>query len=143
MAMQRVPAALLAPAYLATTYRIDAPEGPIALRVGERSGALDRLLKRRSLRSWAFITACNPHSRRLPDWRNLARQRRLLALACRLGFGVLPGAGVGDGRGWPPEPSLLVLGISRARARRLGRQFDQNAIVAGRCGRAPELVWCT
>ena len=39
--------AALAAAYLATTYRVDAPRGPIALRIGERSAALDGLLKRR------------------------------------------------------------------------------------------------
>jgi hypothetical protein len=136
-------APLLAAAYLSTTYRIDTPSGPIALRVGQRSDALDRLLKRRRLRAWAFVTACNPRSRRLPGWRNLARQRRLQALSGRLGFAALPGAGVGDDPAWRPEPSLLLMGIGRARARRLARLLGQNAIVAGRRGRAPELVWCS
>ena len=138
-----MPAALLVPAYLSTTYRVDAPTGPIALRVGQRSAALDRLLKRRGLRVWAFVTACNPHSRRLPGWRNLARRRRLQALSGRLGLAALPGAGVGDDTEWPPEPSLLIMGIDRARACRLARLLGQNAIVAGRRGRAPELVWCS
>jgi hypothetical protein len=142
MATPRVPAALLARAYLSTTYRVDAPAGLIELRIGRASGALDRFLRQRGVRTWAFVTACNPYSLRLPDWRNLARQRRLRALCRRLGFSALPGAGIGDSPGWPAEPSLLVLGITRARARRLGRLFGQNAIVAGRCGRAPELVWC-
>jgi Protein of unknown function (DUF3293) len=138
-----VPAASLAAAYLSTTYRIDAPSGPIALRVGEGSGALDRLLKRRGVRIWAFVTACNPQSRRLPGWGNLARQRRLQALTRRLAFQTLPGAGVGDNPAWPAEPSLLIAGIRRARACRLARLFGQNAIVAGRRGKPPELVWCS
>jgi hypothetical protein len=138
-----VPVALLATAYLSTTYRVDAPGGSIALRVGQHSDALDRLLKRRGLRTWAFVTACNPYSRRLPGWRNLARQRRLHTLSGRLGFAALPGAGVGDDAAWSPEPSLLIVGIGRQRARRLARLFGQNAIVAGRHGRAPELVWCS
>ena len=137
-------AALLAAAYLSTTYWVDAPNNEsIALRVGQPSRALDLLLKRHGLRVWAFVTACNPRSRRLPDWCNLARQRRLQALSRRLGFAALPGAGVGDDPAWPPEPSLLIVGIGRARARRLARLFGQNAIVAGRRGRAPELVWCS
>ncbi len=140
--MRRVPVALLARAYLSTTYRVDAPAGPIELRIGQASGALDRLLRQRGVRTWAFVTACNPYSLRLPDWRNLVRQRRLRTLCRQLGFSALPGAGVGDVPGWPPEPSLLVLGIARARARRLARLFAQNAIVAGRRGRVPELVWC-
>lgn len=136
-------AASLAAAYLSTTYRVDAPGGPIQLRVGERCGALDRLLKGRGVRVWAFVTACNPRSRRLPSWRNLARQRQLQALSARLAFRTLPGAGVGDDPAWPPEPSLLIVGIGRARACRLARLFGQNAIVAGRRGRSPELVWCS
>ncbi len=138
-----MPAALLVPAYLSTTYRVDAPAGPLALRVGQRSAALDRLLRHRGLRAWAFVSACNPRSRRLPGWRNLARQRRLQALSTRLGLAALSGAGVGDDAAWPPEPSLLLMGIGRARACRLARLFGQNAIVAGRRGRPPELVWCS
>ena len=136
-----MPAALAA-AYLSTTYRVDAPSGPIALRVGQRSGALDRLLKRRGLRTWAFVTACNPRSRRLPGWRNLARQRRLQGAVGRLGFATLPARAWATMPAWPPEPSLLILGIGRQRARRLARLFGQNAIVAGRRGGPPELVWC-
>ena len=135
-------AATLAAAYFSTTYRVDVSAGPIALRVGRHSRALDRLLQRRGLRGWAFVTACNPRSQRLPGWRNLARQRRLQALAERLRFAALPGVGIGDDPAWPPEPSLLIMGIGRARARRLARLFGQNAIVVGRRGRAPELVWC-
>jgi hypothetical protein len=139
-----VPAALFAAAYLSTTYWVEAPDNrPIALRVGQPSRALDRLLKRHGVRVWAFVTACNPRSRRLADWCNLARQRRLQALSGRLGFAALPGAGVGDDPAWPAEPSLLIVDIGRARARRLARLFGQNAIVVGRRGGPPELVWCS
>ena len=132
----------LATAYLSTTYRVDTPGGAIALRIGQRSAALDRLLQQRGIRTWAFVTACNPHSARLPSWRNLARQRRLKALSRRLGRSTLPGASVGDDPTWPPEASILVLGVSPERARRVGRIFGQNAIVTGRRGALPELVWC-
>jgi hypothetical protein len=108
------------------------------LRIGERNGALDRLLHRHRRRDWAFITAWNPRSRRLPRWRNERRQRalaRLLPLA-------LLGAGIGDNASWAPEESLLVLGVTAGRARRLARQFGQNAIVAGCRGGLARLVWC-
>ena len=91
--LERVPAAGLTAAYLSTTYRVDAPCGPIALRVGQRSRALDGILRRRGRRTWAFITACNPRSQRLPGWRNLARQRRLQALVEQLGYSTLAGSG--------------------------------------------------
>jgi hypothetical protein len=35
------------------------------------------------------------------------------------------------------------VGISLDEAVALGRRFGQNAIVAGRCGAAAELVYCT
>jgi hypothetical protein len=137
-----VPSARLAAAYLSTIYRVDAPAGPVLLRVGRGSRALDRLLQRSGRRTWAFVTACNPRSRRLPGWRNLVRQRRLRTLVQVLRYPFLSGAGVGDDSAWPPEPSLLIVGISRPRACRLARLFGQNAIVVGRRARAAELVWC-
>jgi len=129
-------------AYLGTTYHVAAPSGPIALRIGIGSRHLDRALSLHRARHWAFITACNPRSRVLPRWHNALRQRRLHALVTQLGYLAWPGAGIGESPYWQPEPSLLVVGIPVAAAVRLGRQFRQNAIVAGRRGRAPELVWC-
>ncbi len=55
---------------------------------------------------------------------------------------VLPGAGVGTGGDWPPEPSLLILGIREEDALHLARRFGQNAIVAGTLGEPARLVWC-
>jgi hypothetical protein len=106
--------------------------------VGQRNRPLERLLHRQHRRDWAFLTAWNPRSRRLPRWRNERRQRalaRLLPLA-------LLGAGVAaDGR-WAEE-SLLAFGVPPGRARRLARQFGQNAVVVGRRGVPARLLWCT
>ena len=135
-------ASSLAAAYLATSYCVDAPAGQIWLRVGKRSRNLDRWLRRQNARSWAFITAYNPASRRLPRWRNQGRQRCLHYHIDTLGFIAWPGAGVGDDPTWEPEPSFLVVGIPIDEARRIARRFGQNAIVAGRIGGAPQLVWC-
>ena len=41
---------------------------------------------------------------------------------------------------WPPEKSLLILGIDREEARELGSQFGQNAIIFGERGGSPELL---
>jgi len=138
----RVSASPLVATYLATSYRVDAPSGQICLRVGKRSRQFDRWLQRQNARSWAFITAYNPASRHLPRWRNQGRQRCLRNRIGALGFVAWPGAGVGDDPTWEPEPSFLVIGIPIAEARRIARRFGQNAIVAGRTGGAPKLVWC-
>jgi hypothetical protein len=114
------------------------PRGPIVLRVGQRNASLERLLHRRHARMWAFVTAWNPRSHRLSLWRNAARQRRLE----RLCTDTVPGVGVGDDLAWPPEPSLLALGMAPGTAARLARMFGQNAILAGTRGRPARLVWC-
>jgi hypothetical protein len=129
-------------AYRATDYRVDDnPFGPFVIRVGEPSAGADRLLAVHGQTTWAFITACNPGSERLPDEQNV---RQMANLEAELREGSWPhyaGTGVGRDGTWPPEPSFLVLAISEAEALNLARQFGQNAIVAGRTGEPARLVW--
>jgi hypothetical protein len=135
------PDSLLA-AYRKTTFYADTPRARLALRVGERCVDLDALLNDHGVSSWAYVTASNPGSRRLSDEDNAARQRELEGHVARLGVRAYPGEGVGDDGRWPPEPSLLVLGIARDDAIRLGGRYGQVAIVCGEMGRAAELVLC-
>jgi hypothetical protein len=128
-------------AYLRTAYWVEARPQPIALRVGEHSLALDRILARQRSDRWAFITAWNPRSRLVAPWRNAAHQSQLLqALRCA-GYRWLPALGEGDDPAWPPEPSVLVLGMSARDALRLARRFNQNAVVVGRLRGCATLVW--
>lgn len=129
-------------AYLETTYWVEARPAPIALRIGERSRALDRVLARHRVRSWAFVTAWNPKSRLLASWRNLARDGQLRQALATAGYRWLPALGEGDDPGWTPEPSVLVLGLSVPNAVRLGRRLQQNAVVVGKLGGRATLVWC-
>jgi Protein of unknown function (DUF3293) len=126
-------------AYRATVYTAETPAGPVALRIGESNADLDRLLDARGVSSWAYVTAHNPGSRSAPSLENEACQRELRAAVAKTGFVFYEGAGVGHG--WPPEPSLLVLGISESDASALGRRFGQNAIVFGELGEPARLVW--
>lgn len=127
-------------AYLRTTYWVDAKPQPVALRIGQGSAVLDRLLARQRVRRWAFVTAWNPASRRDSAWRNDARQRRLLQQLRAGRYRWLLGLGESDDGEWA-EPSVLVLGISAAQAERLARQFRQNAVVVGRLGGQAGLRW--
>jgi hypothetical protein len=76
-----------------------------------------------------FITACNPASRRCPAAFNHRAARRLLAALRRGGLRAAPVVARGDGGDWPPEPGLLVFGLTRRAAAALGRQARQNAIL--------------
>jgi len=129
-------------AYRATTYVVVMPDGTeLALRVGERSAPLDRLLAAMGHDHWAFVTACNPRSRRLDDAQNTERMARLAKVVQARGLDTLPAAGRGETGDWPAEPSLLVLGIEEPDAITLGRLFDQHAIVVGSRGEPPRLAW--
>jgi uncharacterized protein DUF3293 len=129
-------------AYLRTTYWVEARPAPIALRVGERSRVLDRLLAKHRVRVWAFVTAWNPKSQRLASWRNVARDARLRHALAKAGYRWLPALGEGDDPAWTPEPSMLVFGMSVPHAVRLGRLLKQNAVVIGKLGGRATLLWC-
>ncbi len=126
-------------AYRATAYVAETPDGPLVLRVGEASAALDLVLEARGVVSWAFVTAHNPGSVPTPAAHNEARHGELCAAVAEAGYFFFEGAGTGEG--WPPEASLLVLGMEEAVAAALGRRFGQTAIVVGERGGAARLLW--
>lgn len=134
--------ATLERAYEATAFVADAPGGRIEIRIGRRHPDLDALLAGRGVHAWAFVTAWNPASRLLPDAENAVRQQRLRDDLAALRLTSFPGRGVPDRGDWPPEASVLVLGLAEDDARRIGRKHGQNAVVIGACGEAARLVWC-
>lgn len=138
--MFRIDKALEA-AYRSTTYVVRVGSVPLALRIGERSAAFERLLATRGIRSAAYMTAWNPMSRAAGRAYNEAAARKLVSVLRRRGWSFVEGEGRGETPDWPPERSLLVLGIGRAQAQRLAVDFRQNAFVFVRRGRPAELVW--
>src|SRR4029077_14063585 len=129
-------------AYEATDYWVDdAPGGAFHFRIGERSAQIDGLLAEIGFGDWVYITACNPMSRPLSDEANAGRmiqlETRLRALPCV----AYHGRGVGTIGKWPPEPSLLALGLREDQGLELGREFSQAAIVVGSRGEQARLVW--
>jgi hypothetical protein len=128
--------------YRNTSYLVDAPGAPIALRVGEVSAELDELLERFDEHHWAFITAYNPYSDKRDREENQERHTRLLAIVRERGLHSFPSRGVDDDGTWPTERGLLILGIDRDDAVALGRSLEQNAILVGARGAPAELVFC-
>lgn len=126
-------------AFLDTDYWVETPEEWIRVRIGESNPALDRLLDGHLALRWAFVTPDNPGSQpHLPR----ENQTRRLEFRQEVKVQGLPAIAIGRKGDWPPEPGLLLLGISREEAIKLARRWGQLAIVAGEKGRPPELVDC-
>lgn len=126
--------------YRATRYEV--PVLDLVLTIGQTSPGLDQLLREHGVEAWAFISAANPHSRLADAARNARQHQRLIQRVQASGSKYYEGLGVAEDRSWPAEPSLLILGIKRSDAVSLGREFEQNAIVAATLGEAAALVWC-
>jgi hypothetical protein len=127
-------------AYAATQFRVTGTQTPFVLRVGERSGELASMQFANSVNCSAFITAWNPWSVTQTESVNRTSQELLERELTAMGLTFLSGIGEDDPGVWPGEPSVLVLGLSREEAKRLGRAFGQLAIVWSGETAVPELV---
>lgn len=126
-------------AYLGAEYVIFG-EPDIVLRVGEASAALEALLQETGADTAAFVTAANPGGLLAEAGDNALSTEALYRAQEQAGYTCLAGEGRDPQDEWPAEPSVLVLGISRAEAEILGRSYEQNAIVFVEKGRPPELL---
>ena len=129
-------------AYHGTSFIIEAPHCEITLRVGEQSQAVDSLLESYDATTCAFITAWNPSSVRLEESDNKERQADLVQMVRSLRHPFLPGRAIGESANWPPEESILVIGVHQKAALELGRAFGQLAIVFKELHQPAELLIC-
>ena len=134
--MQDVERARLEDAYRRTTY---AAGLSLKLRVGQPHPFLDDMLAFRGLDEYAYLTAWNPGSRELSETENRARQDQLKA-RLKGKHPTVEGAATADDGSWSEE-SILVLGIPRAEALALAKEFGQAAILVGHRGGVPGLAW--
>lgn len=125
----------LVQAYRKAQYRVHA-QPPFELRVDAFSADLDRLLDHARAPSAALLTAYNPQSEERPAPENEAAQASLKGALAR--FACYEAEGRGDD--WPPEPSLLAVGLSRSEAGALARRFGQHAYLYCEPRRPVELV---
>ena len=131
----------LCDAYLRTVYRVVGTAQPVDIRIGHRSAPLDQLLNECGVREWAFMTASNPRSRRMPDHDNAKRNAEMKQFLQRSGWRTIEGIGVPCDGQWQPEVSVLILGIDRHTAMKLALRWEQNAFVRGEIGQPAELLW--
>lgn len=128
-------------AYRETHFHVDGP-APFVLRVGEPSPPLAALHAEHGTPSSVYLTAENPASRPTDDAENAVRRAALARELGARGLRSWPGRGRHPTSGWPPEESVLVLGLGREEAREIGARFGQNAVLWMGADAVPELVWC-
>jgi len=128
-------------AYSVTHFVVADMHTPFVLRIGHASKPLAELYAQFGVDCAAFITAYNPYSEAAADEQNAAKQSELLQDLSDMGLACINGRGEDPSGEWPPEASVLVLGISKADAEHVGVTYRQNAIVWIRADCVPELVF--
>jgi S-adenosylmethionine synthetase len=123
-------------AYIHTNYTVEEPD--LIINIGMISPALEMILQDNKYEEWAYLTSVNPNGQAHSESDNQAYFEKLKESIN--GFTYFEGEGKGVNSSWPAERSVLVLGIQRAHAEKLGKLFQQNAIVAGIKGKPAELV---
>jgi len=116
-------------AYRNTRYDVIDGDNTISLRIGELNIPLSDIYRRFNIQSSVFITAWNPFGKFLTDHENELANHGLREQLIVEGYQTLEGAGIGADTDWPPEQSLLVLGVSEEQASELCRLYSQNAVV--------------
>ena len=102
---------------------------PFVLHIGQRSPELAALYAHYGVSAALYITAYSPYSTVVSDADNQAAQALLETDLSHSGRAVIAGDGQDPEAQWPPEHSLLSLGVSQADSAELGRRYRQNAVV--------------
>ncbi len=126
-------------AYLDALYRIEVTPA-FDLTIGEHHQGLDTLLRSNGVSCAALLTAYNPKGIVQDESLNEIAQNRLLAILENTAYLLFAAEGrsrVGD---WPSEKSVLIAGMALDEAIKLGRIFNQNALVYIRYGEASQLI---
>lgn len=126
-------------AHEATDFRVLEPQ-EFTLRVGQRSAELQSRYVDLGVTCAGYLTAWNPYSKESSEFENQNAQRKLLRKLSLEGFPALNALGIDPSGDWPSEESVFVPGISLDRAKLLGSEFGQNAIVWAGPDAVPQLV---
>ena len=128
-------------AYLATDYRIFAPNGTINLKAQGESEELAALHREHQVSSSAFITAYNPNSEATDVETNEVMQK-VLTSEVEAQWTAIPGESADPKGQWPTEKCLLILGVELEEALALGRKYHQVAILFATQDGDTDLYFC-
>lgn len=131
----------LVEAYLKTTYKIYAGTGSYDLRVDEPNADFQNFCKEKGITHWAVITAYNPCSEECSSISNRRKNDALQRVLKSIHLTVLEADGIPDDSNWETEKSYFSYNLSLEQAQKIGRQFQQNAIVYGKGDGIARLFW--
>ena len=115
-------------------------ELPFILKIGKESKELRGLYDKYGYQTAAFLTAFNPYSEPATSTQNEAAHKHLMEDLSKKSVMVLEGVGQDSKKEWPPEKSVLVLGLTMSDARDIGNKFRQNAFVWADADAVPRLI---
>jgi len=130
-------------AYRRTEYRVELPAGDLLLLVDLHQEGNDQRLREEAgvQTGWAIVTACNPGSQACGEEQNARLQEQLIEIVQQLDLHCVSTLNRDPQASWPDEPGFLLCDPPPGFAEELGRHLRQNAILAGKLGEAPQLVW--
>lgn len=128
-------------AYENTNYHVFYDE-EIIINIGKKNTDLNQLFKEKNLISASIITAYNPFSEIMTDKQNVSVQLQLKKTLKDSNLFYLNAIGKDPNNKWKGEASFFIENISRENAIKLGRKFNQNAIVWIDQNLIPELILC-
>ena len=114
----------------------------IIINIAKKNIDLINLFKDKNLISASIITAYNPFSKIMTEEQNLSAQLQLKKMIEDSNLSYLDAIGQDIKKEWPGEPSFFIENISKENAIKLGRKFNQNAIVWVDKNLIPELIFC-
>lgn len=126
--------------YLSTTFQVKCSP-PVNLKIGFISKEMKDLLLVNDSSEYSIITGENPFSNSCSEEINKARNTSLIKLLEKQRFKYFETLGVPADNNWTSENSFLVFNMSKDKAKRLCKEFEQNAFVYGSVDSEAELVW--
>ena len=127
-------------AYRHTTFEADTPVGRVAVRVGDSSDKIQRLLEFCDADSWSIMTAWNPGGTFAGEDENRRRQEALETELAEKDVTLFPGESVPDSPDWAPAQCVLIVDVAPQRALQLAREYGQDSILFGARGEPARLL---
>ena len=115
----------------------------ITINIAKKNIDLINLFKDKNLISASIITAYNPFSKIMTEEQNLSAQLQLKKMIEDSNLSYLDAIGQDIKKEWLGEPSFFIENISKENAIKLGKKFNQNAIVWVDKNLIPELIFCS